>query len=154
MSALKTLLFATDFSEGSIKAAAVARNLAQLAKARLYVVNVVALLRDSYSWNSVLLSASVNTEELDNDILKDAQKQLDLFIEQNFKTAEGEFSVEAKVLSSAVVYESIISEGQALGADIIILGTHGRSGLNRALVGSVAEHVVRASPIPVLTVRG
>jgi nucleotide-binding universal stress UspA family protein len=39
------------------------------------------------------------------------------------------------------------------GADVVVMGTHGRSGLDRFLVGSVAERVVRSSPVPVLTIR-
>lgn len=155
MSSFKTLLFATDFSEGSIKAARVARELAELGQAKLYVVNVVALLRDSYSWNSVLLAASVSTEELDNDIIKVTRESLEEFTEQHLKPgADAHYSIETRVLTGASVHDELINLAQEVGVGTIILGTHGRSGLNRALVGSVAEQMVRSSPIPVLTVHG
>ncbi len=47
----------------------------------------------------------------------------------------------------------IVSEAQQWKADLIVIGTHGRSGLNRLLLGSVAEGVVRAASVPVLLVR-
>jgi nucleotide-binding universal stress UspA family protein len=47
----------------------------------------------------------------------------------------------------------ICEQARDLGTDLIVLGTHGRSGLSRALLGSVAERVVRRAPCPVLTVR-
>ena len=48
----------------------------------------------------------------------------------------------------------IIRAAADLGADLIVLGTHGRTGVAHLLIGSVAEKVVRKSPVPVLTVRG
>jgi nucleotide-binding universal stress UspA family protein len=50
-------------------------------------------------------------------------------------------------------YNDIIEASKQLGADMIILGTHGKTGIEKILVGSTAERVVRHSPIPVLTVR-
>jgi nucleotide-binding universal stress UspA family protein len=47
----------------------------------------------------------------------------------------------------------ILDVAAELKADLIVIGTHGRTGLEHLLIGSVAEHVVRYSPIPVLTVR-
>lgn len=61
-------------------------------------------------------------------------------------------SVEAHLIEAPPV-EAILHEAQRLGSGLILLGTHGRSGLNRLLLGSVAERVVRQSPVPVLTVR-
>jgi nucleotide-binding universal stress UspA family protein len=52
------------------------------------------------------------------------------------------------------IEDTIDAEATRWGADLIIMGTHGRSGLNRILFGSVAEGVVRHSPVPVLLVRG
>jgi nucleotide-binding universal stress UspA family protein len=47
--------------------------------------------------------------------------------------------------------EQILAAAQTSGADLIVMGTHGRRGVSRALLGSVAERVVRYSPIPVMT---
>jgi nucleotide-binding universal stress UspA family protein len=52
------------------------------------------------------------------------------------------------------VYEVILREAQNVNADLIVMGTHGRGGLPRLLLGSDAEFVLRQSPVPVLLVRG
>ncbi|MDQ2055070.1 MULTISPECIES: universal stress protein [Halobellus] len=49
--------------------------------------------------------------------------------------------------------ETILDYGEMVGADVIVMGTHGRSGLDRYLLGSTTERIVRLSSIPVLTVR-
>lgn len=49
--------------------------------------------------------------------------------------------------------QGICAAARELGAELLIIGTHGRTGLNRVLIGSVAERVVRHAPCPVLTVR-
>ena len=53
-----------------------------------------------------------------------------------------------------VPFEEIVRVAEEERADMIVMGTHGRSGLNRVLLGSVAERVVATSPCPVMTVRG
>jgi nucleotide-binding universal stress UspA family protein len=57
------------------------------------------------------------------------------------------------VLAEGRSYVAIVEQAEQLGADLIVLGTHGRTGVAHALLGSVAERVVRSSPIPVITVR-
>ena len=57
-------------------------------------------------------------------------------------------------LRSGLAYEEILAAATEFGAELIVLGTHGRSGLIRALLGSVAEKVVRLAGVPVLTVHG
>ena len=53
-----------------------------------------------------------------------------------------------------VEWEQILEVVKARNADLIVMGTHGRRGLSRLFLGSVAEKVVRISPVPVLTIRG
>ena len=52
-----------------------------------------------------------------------------------------------------IAYEEIIKTAQEQEADLIVMGTHGRAGLDHVLFGSTAEKVVRKSPIPVMTIR-
>ncbi|MGO9834757.1 MAG: universal stress protein [Polyangiaceae bacterium] len=58
------------------------------------------------------------------------------------------------VLRQGPVWSEILAEARDARADLIVIGTHGRRGLSRALLGSVAEKVVRTAPCPVLTVHG
>jgi nucleotide-binding universal stress UspA family protein len=58
------------------------------------------------------------------------------------------------ILRSGETWQEIIAAASAGSADLIVMGTHGRHGMAHAMLGSVAERVVRASPVPVLTVRG
>lgn len=56
-------------------------------------------------------------------------------------------------LADGVPYEAILAKAAELGADLVVMGTHGHRGLKHVVLGSVAERVVRRSPIPVCTVR-
>jgi nucleotide-binding universal stress UspA family protein len=58
----------------------------------------------------------------------------------------------AVLKQAGAVWEQILATAREVGADLIVLGTHGRTGVSHALIGSVAERVVRHSPVPVLTV--
>ncbi len=55
------------------------------------------------------------------------------------------------LLRIGVPWREVVASATALGADLIVMGTHGRHGLPRVFLGSVAERVVRSSPVPVLT---
>jgi universal stress protein A len=58
------------------------------------------------------------------------------------------------LIERGVPHDVIVGTAKSLGVDLIIMGTHGRLGLKRLVLGSVAENVVRHAPCPVLTVRG
>ena len=60
----------------------------------------------------------------------------------------------AKVVARAnTVGDIIVDEARTAGSELIVMGTHGRTGVKRIVFGSVAEHVVRHAPCPVVTVR-
>jgi nucleotide-binding universal stress UspA family protein len=56
-------------------------------------------------------------------------------------------------MCSGVPHEEIVALAEAERADLVVIGTHGRGGLGRAVLGSVADRVVRLAPCPVLSVR-
>ncbi len=81
-------------------------------------------------------------------VLKDAEKQL-----EQLRAPDPEFHFERRIAEGQPV-EEILKAIDNLDADLVVLGTHGRTGLQRLLMGSVAEQVLRKSSCPVLTVKG
>jgi nucleotide-binding universal stress UspA family protein len=120
---MQTVLFATDFSEASEPAGRVAVEIARSFGARLCVVHVVPPVTD----------ASVAAERV-------------------AATARALGVKVDTVLLSGRAAAELVAYARDKRADLIVIGTHGRTGVSRVLLGSVAEHVVRAAPCPVLTV--
>ncbi len=92
-------------------------------------------------------------------VLDDALDQSELIAEGNAALAEASRTVAAAGIdtsqvmrpsSGGTIASAILAEATQCGADLIALGTHGRKGLRRAIVGSVAEGVIRDSRLPVL----
>ncbi len=92
----------------------------------------------------------VPTGDLDQAVKQANQIALDAEIERVRK----EVPAAQAVMRVGVPWEGILAGAKEAGADLIVIGTHGRHGIPRALLGSVAEKVVRMSPIPVLSVHG
>jgi nucleotide-binding universal stress UspA family protein len=79
---------------------------------------------------------------------KEARRELDAVVTE----AKAQVDGTRGVLRRGRPWEEIIAMAVDMRADLVVLGTHGRRGLPRAILGSVAERVVRLSPVPVLTV--
>jgi nucleotide-binding universal stress UspA family protein len=82
------------------------------------------------------------------DLEDDARRRL----EQAVDASDHDIKSVIAVISSAAPARAILSYAQAKQIDLIVVGTHGRSGFAHLLLGSVAEHVVRSAPCSVLTV--
>jgi nucleotide-binding universal stress UspA family protein len=143
MKAIDRMLVATDFSDCAAAAAVVAAQLARQLRAAVDVVTVVdtSPLADAYG------DAVFRTERI-AQIHAEARMRTESFARHHF--ADG--TARAHVRDGATFAE-ILQAAKDLGADLIVMGTHGQSGLVHLLVGSVADRVVRKSAIPVLTVR-
>jgi nucleotide-binding universal stress UspA family protein len=85
--------------------------------------------------------------KFEGEIVKGVEKKLQEFVEEHFQGVSPKTQV---VLGDAA--EEILNYAQSAGVDLIIMGTHGRKGLERIIFGSVAERVVKNSQVPVLTV--
>lgn len=94
----------------------------------------------------------INSEALQKVARKEAEKML---AEAAEKVQQSGAAVEIALLDDLGqgVVDAINNEAQNCSADLIVIGTHGRTGLSRLLLGSVAEGVVRESSIPVLLIR-
>ena len=138
MIVLKTVLVATDFSPPSDAALAYGRALARTFGASLHLLHVVEnyFLRPTAAAPYMIQEA--RTRMLDEQLNDEDRQQL---------------GARTTLEISDEPADAIAGYAKAQKIDLIVMGTHGRSGLERLLVGSVAEHVIRTAPCPVLTVR-
>ena len=141
----KTILFATDFSEGSKNALPYAVDIANRYEAKLFFMHVIYDVARTTGW----YVPHISVEEMYNDLEKSAKAELQkTFIEEmrGFKAIE-------HVVAKGIPYEEITKFAETNQIDLIVIATHGRTGLDRLLFGSTAEQVVRYAPCPVLSVR-
>lgn len=141
MLAMKTILYATDFSANAEAALPVASELAKEGRGRLVVLHVE---RPPLATLGGIAGVPPLPSEYDRQRLEEELKGI--------QPAQTGIAVERRLVygDPAAV---ILKMAQEIGADLIVMGTHGRTGLRRLLMGSVAEQVVRKAPCPVLTVR-
>lgn len=142
---IKKVLFATDFSEGSSHALPYAVDLAKQYGAKLYIVHVLYDVAKTSGW----YVPHVSIDEIYKDMGSGAQAQLDKTFTEEMR---GVKDVERIVLKGTP-HDELCRFAEEKGVDLIVLGTHGRRGLDRVLFGSTAEQVVRNAPCPVLSVR-
>lgn len=136
------LLVATDFEASALHALDLALLLAPPADARVTIVHVVAPPPSAYALYAEGLSWP--TDEMDER----AQEMLDEVVAR----ARLAYPKVSGRLATGEPWEAILEAAKQESADLIVTGTHGRHGLKRLLLGSVAERVVRTAPVPVLTV--
>lgn len=142
---IKTILFPTDFSQGARAAMEYAVSMAKDCQAKLILLYVI----QDISIAEWYIPSSLSAADLVEDMQKSAAKEMDKWqaeAKQHLK------DVEALVLRG-VPFVEIIKTAKDKKADMIVIGTHGRTGIDHMLFGSTAEKVVRKSHCPVLTVR-
>jgi nucleotide-binding universal stress UspA family protein len=144
MLAIQKVLFPCDLTPHSAKILTYALALADTFKARLCILHVVQDLR---SWAGLYMPHKhLGLEQ--QEVVAHAQKSLIQFCLEIPAARE---KAEKHVVSGDPV-EEIIAFAKKEAIDLIVMGTHGRTGLEYSLFGSVAAKVVRLSPVPVLTV--
>ena len=142
---IKKILFPTDFSEGAMNALPYAVDLAKSYGAQLYLMHVIYDIATA----SGLYVPHISVGEMYKELEASAQKELERF---GMDLRTGLKDVQS-ILRKGVPYEEILKYSQEEAIDLIVIGTHGRKGIDRVLFGSTAERVVRNSLCPVLTVR-
>ena len=149
MSTYHQILVPVDGSPTSEKALDEAIRLAQLTGARLRLVHVVDELSYVNGFqpavnylNEIIPLMRVAGEKL---LAHDRQKALDKGVD-----ADSVLIVEGP----GRIFDHVAREARRVKADLIVVGSHGRRGIGRVLLGSDAEQIVRHAPVPVLVVRG
>jgi nucleotide-binding universal stress UspA family protein len=136
---IRTILHPTDFSEYSDYAFRLACALARDYGARLVVLHVTTPLTVVYS-DGIIPPEPVPCRDEAREKL-DQMQAADADVRTEHMLADGDAATE------------ILRVAASAKADVILMGTHGRTGLGRLLMGSVAENVLRKAPCPVVTVK-
>jgi universal stress protein A len=138
---VRTILVPVDFSKPAVHAMDYAVRFAQVFGSRLFLLHVVeqsAIAVDSTQWVDIYSQAKLV-----------AKSRLERFARRIKKM---DIPVTAEIIRGAA-YAEIIRFARRHRADLIVIGTHGRTGLQRWIMGSVAERVIRLAPCPVLSIQ-
>lgn len=159
-----TILFPTDGSDGAAAAMAHARDIAATYGSTLHVLHVVDTRRPHTGMISERhddpepgvvadphdeQTSAMSIETFDPDEFEEHARDL---VDSVATALDGDREVVTAV-RYGTPHREIMEYVDEHGVDLVILGTHGRTGIDRFMLGSVAERVVRTSPVPVLTVR-
>jgi len=143
---LKKILFPTDFSETSQEAASYAISFGREFKAKVFVLHVV---NEKIFTEGLNMPRVVSIEELQKEMTAEARRRLKTLV----PAEEAEGLDWETVIRQGEPFLEIIRFAREEDIDLIVIGTHGRSGFEHIIFGSTAEKVVRKAPCPVLSVR-
>jgi len=143
----KKILFCTDFSENAHWAFTYALNLAKHYKSKILILHVTPEPYQPEQFAKYLPPEEI--EELRLAQSKEIEKELKTFYLRRLK----QFKNYKVFFKEGEPFVEIIQMARKESVDLIVMGTHGRTGLDHVLFGSTAENVVRKSPYPVLTIR-
>jgi nucleotide-binding universal stress UspA family protein len=144
----ETLLVATDFTPFSEKALIFAGNLADKLEAKLLILHVIHDPAEAPGF----YVQKMKKKKFLRSMEEAANEMMEAFLEKLKKANPGQTSIQEAIplLVVGTPVSRIIEIAEKRQANMIIVGSHGRTGLSRALIGSKAERLVRLSPIPVI----
>lgn len=143
MISLKKILCPIDHSDCSKEALKYAVSFAMKDEAKLYLLHII----DIRSFNDSLVATSQQIPD-EKTLEQLRTKLLDCIPEE----IRDDMEVEASVIPG-IPFAEIISTAKEKEIDMIVIGSHGRTGISHMMLGSVSEKVIRKAPCPVLTVR-
>jgi nucleotide-binding universal stress UspA family protein len=137
---MNTVLVAFDFGEASRKALLYGQNLTRALGGRLHVLHVADVI-------------ATTAAQFYPDQAGAPEARAESLAYQQLRAILPDDRIRLAVRVERSPADAIVEHAKAIHADVIVVGTHGRDGVSRLLMGSVAEHVVRYAPCPVLVVR-
>jgi nucleotide-binding universal stress UspA family protein len=140
----KTILVPTDLSEGAEEALDYACEIARQFGATVHLLNVIGIPALGVPELGVAL-----TSTMIDSMIRDNQVALEKIADARRNQA----TIGQVLLRTGDARDLINQTAKELGVDMIVMSTHGRRGVTRALLGSITETIVRTAPCPVLTVR-
>ena len=141
---IKKILFPIDLTENSSKILPYVLSASEKYNSTIYLLHVV---HDLLKWGHLYIPHP-SLDKFQKEALEGAKKAMDMVCEKELQSCP---NFQRKVVSgdpAAEILKTIESEG----IDLVIMGTHGRKGLEHTIFGSVAENVVKKSPVPILVI--
>jgi nucleotide-binding universal stress UspA family protein len=140
---IQKILVPTDGSDYSIRAAEYAISVAKMFSAQIYVVYVI----DKVVIDQI--SKVTERDSVERELKEDGQR----YVNYVHGLADKEGVKSSSLLAKGSPYEQIVHLVRELNIDLIVMGTYGRRGAERVLIGSVAERVIEYAPCPVLVIK-
>ena len=144
MKEFNKILFPLDLSEASPKLVPYVTTMAQKFESEIYLLFAARV----FAHFSGIYVPHPSIDKFEDEIVEGAKKRLKEFTEEYFSNFP---ETRAEVVAGDIS-EEILKCAGSKGIDLLIMGTHGRKGLEKIVFGSVAERVAKASPVPVLLV--
>ena len=141
---IKKILFPLDLTENSSKILPYVLSVSEKYNSQIYLLHVV---QDLNKWGKLYVPHP-SMDKFQEEAIKSAKKAMDKICENQLQNCP---NFQKRVVSGDTVDEILkIIESESI--DLLIMGTHGRKGLEHVIFGSVAENVVKKSPVPVLSI--
>lgn len=146
MTNIKTMVFPTDFSDLSVAALPLAKDMAAKYGAHLHCIYVVEepQIYSSLEMGSVAIPTS-------GELMESAEARMQKFGQQYLADAPKGFTTKVVIGHAAT---EVVHYASEVGADMIVMTTHGYSGVKHMMLGSTTEDVLRHAACPVLAIRG
>lgn len=142
---LNRILVPTDFSDNGENALKYAQNLAEKFGAEIHLLHVIAN-------DTAVAMGSDGFFAVSDEIMQDLHNAVANKLQETAASVAGSVKNVVQEIREGAPFSEIIQYAKAKDIDLIVMGTHGRTGISHLLIGSVAEKVVRKARCPVLTV--
>ena len=150
--AIQKILIAVDDSRYADHAAEFGFEMARLCNAEVGLVNIIEPIIMPVAGSDSITGMSTDISMVDESEMVRIQKEA---AENTVRRIEAQYAEKIKITNFTeygLTADGILKCAAEFGANMIVIGTHGRTGIDRLFMGSIAEHVVRHSKIPVLVV--
>ena len=141
---IKKILFPIDFTENSAKILPYVLSVSEKYDSTIYLIHV---MQDLLKWAGFYVP-HLSMEKFQKEALNSAEKFMDKVCEDQLQSCP---MFQRKIVSGDPTVE-ILKTIESENIDLVIMGTHGRKGLEHTIFGSVAENVLKRSPVPVLII--